>query len=418
SFPDIESMDAALIQVPDTIMSLHKLISYLRYLYRPVVLAITGSMGKTTTKDLLAHVLASRFDTLKSEASYNNQYGIPLTVSKLVPGCTHLVLEIGANHMGEIGYLSNMVEPDLGIITNIGWAHIGNFGSLQNTLEAKCEIIPAIREGGDIIINGDDEALVSKTKKIAANSLRVVRCGFQESNDVFVSDITYQAYQTRGIFNYRGKRLPFVLNSVGEHMICAAINAFTAGILSGVEAELILESFTTFKPPAGRFRIIPVNSNLTVIDDSYNASPDAMMSALNNLKQFTDTIKIAVLGEMKELGDYAAQCHAIVGKTAANLVSHLIVMGSTDCGIIPAAIKEGFNRNNAFNVNSVKEVLGTVESLLKANEHKSVVLVKGSRFTHMERVVLGLTNKSDIGCDVPNCDKYVKCSECPDKGGT
>lgn len=413
----LEFGDVVVIQVPDTLASLHKLTAYLRYKYSPYVLAITGSVGKTTTKDLVGHVLAYQYRTEKSAASYNNQYGIPLTVSKLIPECTHLVLEIGANHVGEIAYLSGLVKPDAGIITNIGWAHVGSFGSLQNTLSAKTEIVASIREGGTMIVNGDDDELVAVTRRLGANRLQLLTCGFKAKNDIFVSDVSFDAHHTRGIFHYCGNKTHFALRSVGEHMVYAALYTYAAGVLCGLDADTIVAALASFQPTSGRFALIPVNQGVSVVDDSYNASPDAVMSALRNLQMFSHTNKIAVLGEMKELGNFSEACHAQVGKLAAETATHLIVMESSECGIIPAAIQAGLNLSCVTRVASAKETRDAVQHILDQTEDSTIVLVKGARFTHMERVVLGLVKGTMVECNLPSCERYDICSECPYAGG-
>jgi UDP-N-acetylmuramoyl-tripeptide--D-alanyl-D-alanine ligase len=400
------------VLVPDTLEALKKLSHIVRCKRNPILVGVTGSAGKTTTKEMLAHVLNTRYSVQKSQASFNNQYGVPLTLLQLQEGCTHLVVEIGANHHGEIDELARIAEPDIGILTNIGYAHIENFGSLEGTLKTKTELIDNVRRNGVIIINFDDPLLRAEAARWKARPQRLLSVGRSVENDIYITDLSFSGESISGRLHYNGKSVPLRLNLVGEHFVTAALLATAAAVACGLELDVVVDALVSFAPPAGRLNVKSLTATLWVIDDTYNASPDAMRMALRTLKNFQIPRRIAVLGEMRELGSFTQSCHEMIGIEAAAAATHLIVVGQSSEFIRQAACQSGLKEDRTFVTNSATEALAVVQNIVDSSAEKTVVLAKGSRFTHMERVVLGL-DRVRVGCRLGSCSKYIHCKICP-----
>ena len=399
------------ILVPDTLVALKKLGHLVRSKRNPKVIAITGSTGKTTTKDMLSHVLNAQFPTQKSHSSFNNQYGVPLTLLQLNKDCSHLVVEIGANHHGEIEELAKIAEPDLGIITNIGYAHIENFGSLEGTLREKSELFNSVRKGGTVIINNDDELLRADAGRWRSGTRKFLSVGEGHENDVFARELVFSGGKINGRLHRNDESTPFEINLVGKHFMTAALLASAAAIECGMKLDDIAEALSTFQPPLGRLNVKELSANLWVIDDTYNASPDAMKAALFTLGCIPAHRRIAVLGDMKELGTYSNACHEMIGTEAANSATHLILVGDKADVVRKAAVQSGLDTKHAFVADSATTALSLVRELVQEDSGKTVVLVKGSRFTHMERVVLGLDGV-EVECRLSVCSKYINCKTC------
>ncbi len=401
------------IEAPDTLQALHDLAGAVRRRYGPRIVAVTGSAGKTTTKDMVAHVLRSRFEVLRSSGSHNNHLGVPLTLSSLEHAHSHAVVEIGTNHRGEVGELAALVAPDVGVVTNVGYAHIGNFGGQEEIAREKVSLFDHVPLGGACVVNGDDALLGAMTERsLDGSGKRRVSVGFSAHNDVRVESIELRDNGMSGVVEHAGESAEFFVGIHGRHFVYSALLALAVGLENGISLEDGAESLRSFVPPPGRSTLIRLRLGLLVLDDSHNASPDAVLAALSLLAELPGKVKVAVLGEMRELGQWSAELHALVGARAASVASHLVTVGPDGELMTAAAVREGLDARTTWSVASAGDALRLVQRILADTTDESAVLVKGARFTHMERVSLGLCGRN-IGCGLANCRLYINCSTCP-----
>ena len=310
------------IQVSDTRLALKALALWYRGRFALPVVQVTGSAGKTTTKEMIACVLGRRFRTLKTQANFNNDIGTPLTLLELAPEHQAAVIETGMNHFGEIRYLGEMVRPDIAVITNVGDAHIENLGNTrQGILRAKCEIFENLAPDGIAVLNGDDSLLNTVTLP-----QRILRCGTGEGCDVRVTEVDDQGLEgvactvTTAKTSYRLKT-----PSPGAYMIYPLAMAAAIGEYLGLTAEEITAGAADYVPVGSRMHLIPVDGQRLIIDDCYNANPQAMAEALRMLAKSRHRRKVAVVGDMGELGELTEQAHRDVGALARELKLDAVV---------------------------------------------------------------------------------------------
>ena len=310
------------IQVSDTRLALKALALWYRGRFALPVVQVTGSAGKTTTKEMIACVLGRRFRTLKTQANFNNDIGTPLTLLELAPEHQAAVIETGMNHFGEIRYLGEMVRPDIAVITNVGDAHIENLGNTrQGILRAKCEIFENLAPDGVAVLNGDDPLL-----NTIALPQRILRCGTGEKCDVHVTDVDDQGLEgvactvTTAKTSYRLKT-----PSPGAYMIYPLAMAAAIGEYLGLTAEEITAGAADYVPGGSRMHLIPMDGQRLIIDDCYNANPQAMAEALRMLAKSRHRRKVAVVGDMGELGELTEQAHRDVGALARELKLDAVV---------------------------------------------------------------------------------------------
>ena len=277
--------------------------------------------GKTSTKDIIANVLAQKFTVLKTEGNLNNHIGLPLTLLKLKEH-TAVVVEMGMNHFGEISLLTNIARPTGCVITNIGTSHIGNLGSRENILKAKLEIIEGLDESGFVLINNDNDLLNEWAKK--ENRKKIYTYGIENKSTYMADKIITKENSSRFKINEMEVEVPVG----GTHFIYNAICAFATGNLLGIEKEKIVKGISEFKLTAKRMDIEIIKDDIKIINDSYNASYDSMKAALEVMNKTEANRKIAILGNMLELGDYAKELHAKVGEEVVkNNIDILITVG-------------------------------------------------------------------------------------------
>ena len=310
------------IQVSDTRLALKALALWYRGRFALPVVQVTGSAGKTTTKEMIACVLGRRFRTLKTQANFNNDIGTPLTLLGLAPEHQAAVIETGMNHFGEIRYLGEMVRPDIAVITNVGDAHIENLGNTrQGILRAKCEIFENLAPDGVAVLNGDDPLLNTITLP-----QRILRCGTGEGCDVRVTEVDDRGLEgvactvTTAKTSYRLKT-----PSPGAYMIYPLAMAAAIGEYLGLTAEEITAGAADYVPVGSRMHLIPVDGQRLIIDDCYNANPQAMAEALRMLAKSRHRRKVAVVGDMGELGELTEQAHRDVGTLARELKLDVVV---------------------------------------------------------------------------------------------
>lgn len=362
------------ILVDDTLLALRALASWYRGRFTLPVVQITGSAGKTTTKEMVAAVLAQRFETLKTEANYNNHIGAPLTLLRLTPEHRAAVIETGMNHFGEIRYLGEMVRPHIAVITNIGDAHIEFLGSREGILKAKSEIFENLDADGVAILNGDDALLDT-----VALPQRIVRCGESAHADVRVS-----ALRDRGIdgiaCTVTTERAEYQLNipAPGRHMIYAASLAVAVGEELGLSVPEIERGVALYEPAGSRMRVHRLSGDRRLLDDCYNANPQSMSAALRVLAA-SEGKKIAVLGDMKELGELTESAHRAMGELCALLgIDRVIAVGEYARGIADAAHESA---------EWYPDAESAVDAARAAFTEGSVLLCKASHSMHLEKIV-------------------------------
>lgn len=369
---------AAILQVADTLKALEALASYWRAKQPAKVIGITGSVGKTTAKEVLAQVLSQRFRVLKSERSYNNEIGLPLTLLRLEPIHERVILEMGMYALGEIRALCQIARPQVGLVTNIGPSHMERLGSLEAITQAKGELLESLPEEGTAVLNGDDERVRAMRGRTRA---RVLLYGLDPAFHLWASDVESRSLE--GVhfrMHCSGDSIPVETPLPGRPGLQAALAAATLAWAEGMSLEEIREGLAELKEPL-RLRALPGLRGSTIIDDSFNASPASTLAALDLLAELGGR-RIAVLGDMLELGPYEMEGHRQVGRRASEVTSHLIVIGERARIIGEEACRQGMAEVHF--TTSKEEAADYLRALLQPGD---TVLVKGSRAMGMEAIV-------------------------------
>ena len=325
--PETLREDKFYIRVPDTRLALKALASAYRDQFSIPVIQITGSVGKTTTKEMIAAVLGAKLKVWKTPENYNNDVGTPLTLLGLTHEHEAAVIETGMNHFGEIEYLSEMVKPDIAVISNIGDAHIEHLGSRQGILKAKCEIFTHLKKDGLAVLNGDDALLDT-----VAAPFRTVRCGKSEHCQARITEIAdYGVEGIRCTVATEKGRYPLSIPAPGEHMAYAAAIAAAVGEALGLSREEIARGAASYVPTGSRMRVLRLANRRMLLDDCYNANPQSVAAALEILARTECDRRVAVLGDMGELGAIGSRAHYNMGALAAMLgVDYVFAIGSGD----------------------------------------------------------------------------------------
>lgn len=362
------------ILVEDTLLALKALASWYRGEFDVPMVQITGSAGKTTTKEMVATVLSQKFSTLKTEANFNNAIGTPQTLLRLGDEHEAAVIETGMNHFDEIRYLGDMVRPDVAIITNVGDAHVENLGGTRlGVLQAKSEIFDNLKSDGLAVLNGDDALL----RELRPN-FRTVLCGKGENCDVRVSNIVERGIEGMDCTITTAKAVYEVhIPSPGGFMIYPAAMAVAVGEYLGLTVEEIVRGIAAYTSVGSRMRVVRKNSRL-IIDDCYNANPQAMAEALETLAKTDVPRRMAVLGDMGELGALTAQAHREIGALTAKLnIDTVVAVGEKS-----RAIVEG--NSDALWFATLEEALPAV---LEQFTDGTAVLVKASHAMNFPKIV-------------------------------
>ena len=371
------------ILVKDTLKALQDVARYYRTKFQIPFVAITGSSGKTTTKDMIASVLSQKFKVLKTEGNFNNAIGLPLTLLKLQYSHEIAVLEMGMSSLGEIRLLSDIVRQDVGVISNVGITHIEKLGSRENILKAKLELFSYFDKNSIAVINGDNDMLCD----FHSERYMVIKYGLKESNDMFAYAIEEKG--ERGInfsVDLEGIRSDFAVMLPGIHNVYNALSAIAVARLFGMEAEDIGQGLKSFKPSKMRMEIINLDSGVKLISDVYNANPESMKAAINVLKTLKSNGRsICILGDMLELGVLSSDEHYKVGMYAATKgVDVLVAAGSFSGDITRGGLASGMNRNSVYAFSDIEEAAASLEGIIKPGD---TVLIKGSRGMKMEYIV-------------------------------
>lgn len=373
--------EITVIQVPDTLAALQALARFHRNRYNIPVVAVTGSNGKTTTKDMLAAVLSSRFNVLKTEANFNNEIGLPLTLLKLEASHEVAVVEMGMRARGEIRELTEIAKPTVGVVTNVGETHVEILGTVENIADAKAELVEAIGHDDVVILNADNPYVRGMRNKAQG---RVVFFGLGAEAFVRAENIvTGENGEMKTIFDCASVRgsFPVTLQTVGIHNVYNALAAIAVGWELGLKPGELQCGIASFVPGAMRFEIKKFGE-YTVINDVYNASPLSMTAALTTLGNISQGRKIAVLGDMLELGDAGIEAHRKVGSQAAlQGVDSIITVGKLAEHIATAANEQGV-KTQSFTEH--KPAIEALRMLIKPGDY---ILLKGSRGMKMETML-------------------------------
>lgn len=370
--------DFVYIQVQDTLKAYGDIAHFYRKKFDISVIGITGSNGKTTTKDMVAEVLSARFNPLKNEGTQNNLIGLPRTIFKLRPSHKIAIFEMGMNHLGEIRRLAQISQPQVGIITNIGPSHLEFLGSLEAVLAAKCELIDQLPPEGLVIINSDD-TMLSKLKKFPC---RKVGVGLNPGADFRATNIEQFYGGSRFLLN--GK-FEFKMRILGLHNIFNALCAIAAGENFKIDIKDMQNMLYNFKSPSMRMEIKRVEK-ITFIDDSYNSNPQSMKCAIWVLSNFkTKGKRILVCADMLELGEASSYYHRKVGELIAESgIDILISVGEMAVEFANGALSSGMAKDSVYCLKSNKGAARLLSRIIKGGD---TVLVKGSRATKTEEII-------------------------------
>ncbi len=383
------------IKSENTLAALQRLAAWQRQRLRDLrVLAVTGSSGKTTTKELTAAVLAQKYETFKSRGNHNNAIGLPLMIFEIEARQRLAVLEMGMSAPGEIRELCQISRPSLGIITNIGEAHLEYLGSQEAIAAAKFELAEGLAPGSTLILNGDDP-WQRRRAQAGLEGIKVLFYGLGPENSVQGTDIRASQEGTSFTAVWPGGSIPIKLNLLGAHNVYNALAAFSAGLALAVEPEGIARGLAGAKGEGRRLQAFAV-ADLTLIDDSYNANPDSVGKALAVLGTFSGARRrVAFLGDMLELGPESAEKHRQVGKEAARQgVDYLVAVGQYAGDLEYGAVLAGMKGKAVRTWADSEEALASVDGLAPGD----VVLVKGSLGVKMDKIVEAIKARGTKKC--------------------
>ena len=372
--------DKFYVKVADTQDALRDLAVWYKNRFNIPFVAVTGSVGKTTAKDMIASVLSSKYNVLKTEGNFNNKIGLPLTILRLEKEHEVCVLEMGMDCFGEIDYLGSIVKPDVGVITNIGDAHIERLGSRENIFKAKCELLSHVQPNGLLVLNGDDAMLSTLRDNTPASA---VFCGGGE-------DLEYRAEQTGGdgISHIHCHMITPAMDrevkvpALGAHMIYPCLIAAAVGEHLGLTPDEVEEGLMRFVPTRMRMNVLRTKSGVTILDDTYNANPQSMRAAISVLADGNSEWKIAVLGDMFELGSFAAPLHTSVGEYLGKVgINCLVAVGELAKYIAEGARESGVS--HVYHCADKREAKKLLPEVVKPG---CTVLVKASRGMVMEEI--------------------------------
>ncbi|MDH3809900.1 MAG: UDP-N-acetylmuramoyl-tripeptide--D-alanyl-D-alanine ligase [Desulfuromonadales bacterium] len=370
------------IKVNNTLKALGDLAAAMRRQFAGPVVGITGTSGKTTCKEMLAAILESTGPGLKSAGNFNNLIGVPLTLFGLQPEHRWAVVEMGMSERGEISRLAEIARPNIGMITNVGAGHLENFDGISGVARAKGELFIALPSDGVALINADDPEVLQLP---VANGVRRILFGTVSEADVKAEHIAGHNGSVSFDLAIEGEVQKVVMPLPGRHNVGNALAAAAAAYVIGVGLEQIVSGLQAFKPCPGRMELFVLPENIVVLDDSYNANPLSVHAALDALHDLNSAgRRIAVLGDMLELGPTGPELHHHIGTLAAERVDWLFTYGVLAEEIGKGAVESGFPQERVFSVTSHDELAASLLKILQSGDR---VLVKGSRGMRMEKVI-------------------------------
>ena len=370
--------DKPIILVNNTKEALRQMATFIRDNSDALFIGVTGSVGKTSTKDMIYSVVSQKYKSLKTEGNFNNDIGLPLTIMRLNDEkCA--VIEMGMNNFNEIDYLTRITKPHIAVITNIGTAHIGNLGSRDNILKAKLEIKNGIVDGGTLVINNDNDLL---HQYYLENNKDIFTIGIDNKSDVMATDIVME--KDKALFNilYKNKKYEVTCPIPNTAFIYNSLVAFAVGILSNVSINDIITGISNFSLTKSRMEIIEKDNNITIINDCYNASVDSMKSGLQMLNSYKNSRKIAILGDMLELGKFSKELHEQVGKYVIDNDIDILITVGNEAKYIGSVAKKELN-DKVFSFNNNKDAINKIKEIIKPNDTIFIKASNGMKFSEI-----------------------------------
>lgn len=375
--------DKFIIIVNNVVEALQKIATYKRNLYNIPVIGVTGSVGKTSTKDIIASVLSQKYNVLKTEGNYNNEIGLPLTILKLKEQ-NAMVLEMGMSALGEISLLTNIAKPTTSVITIIGSSHIGELGSKENILKAKLEILEGLNEKGSLIFNNDND-LLNKWNQNNNDKHKHITYGIENKSMLNAFNIKLLENRSKFNINVSGNEYLIDVPVGGKHFIYNTLAAIAVGLEYDIQMKDIINGISEFSLTKRRMEIITTSKNITIINDSYNASYESVKAALEYIKSTDYKRKIAVLGDVLELGKFSKQMHEKMGEEVVkNNIDYLITVGKEADNIAQRAKILGMNKNNIYVYEQNNEAANKINEISKSGD---VILIKASNGMHFDKIV-------------------------------
>jgi alanine racemase len=375
--------------VPDIQQALMDYAAYILEKYNPKVVGVTGSSGKTTAKEAIAAILKKGYRVFKNYGSYNGRYGLPIALGQFEPDCQVAVLEMACDSFGEIGELARITRPKVGVITTVNRTHLAYLGTLNNIAAEKGRLIEALPFDGAAILNADDPRVAGMVPRTQA---RILTFGLKSGADVRATEIAVGPKGTSFTLHYEGKTYQGHTPLLGRHQIYPVLAALTTGLVLDISPEAALEAVAHLPRVPGRMNPLPGRKGTLIIDDTFNASQEATQAALDTLTEMPGAHKVAILGDMPDLGDFERKAHRQVGYYAATRVERLVTKGEAAQEIAAAALKSELGKHAVSVTFTSDDAVQAVEDLLSPH---TVVLVKGGAEVRMERVVQKLLAHPD-----------------------
>lgn len=383
---------------------------WLKFHPQVTIIGVTGSFGKTNTTRAIAQVLSSKYKTLQTDLNLDTIYNLPITVLKLRLGHKVLVLEYGVDHVGEMDFHLGLVRPQIGVVTGITPVHSdpGLLGSLEGIIEEKGKLLKALPRGGWAILNHDDENVRKMAKLTRA---RIVWYGQAESCDYRAGDIKVDFSGTSFTLFHKKRKKRIKISLVGKHFVHSAMAAAAIGQIYGIDFDEVTKQLERLKSLSGRMSVEKGPLGTILLNDSLRANPASTIAGLETLRALPcQGRRVAVLGEMGELGKYAKQEHQKVGrKVASEKIDFLVSVGPLQKLVAEEAIKAGMKKDNVFTTKDVFEAAKILRKILKKGD---LFYLKASLLRHIERVLFLLEGKK-IGCQATSCHFYENCQFCP-----
>lgn len=368
------------ILVEDTRVALKKIAMGYRKMFNIPFVSVTGSSGKTTTKDMLYFAVSQSLNTLRNIGNLNSEIGLPMTVYNLDNSHECAILEMGMYVLGEIDYLAEIVKPDFAIITNVGVAHIQSAGSRENILKAKMEITNYMNESDCLLINGDNDMLKTIDKKSLIPS--VFTFGLEDHNDIRL--VSYESSNNKMLIKAEilGDRVDYEIPTVGVHNIYNSLSVMGLCKLMGLDMKKSAEGIGKYQPSKYRMEIKKI-SDKTVVEDYYNANPDSVKASIETFGEMQGERKVAILADMLELGEISKYAHMDVGMQASEISDVIVCIGNDAKYIGKGALSKNFEENNIYFFKNNKEAISKINSILRPGD---LILMKGSRGMKLEEV--------------------------------
>ena len=373
--------DTNLILVEDTTKALGQIAKYHKERFAVPFVGVTGSVGKTTTKDMISCALSAKFNVLKTQKNFNNHIGLPLTLLRLRGEHQIGVVEMGMSGFGEIDYLASLATPEVAVFTNIGLSHVEKLGSRENILKAKSEILNHLSSDGLVVYCADDDLLVTLKGKTGH---KYISYGIENKEaDIIGTHITANESSTSFDIIYENKTYSAQIPVLGDHNVKNALAAFIVATHFGAEPTAVIEALKSFVPGQMRQNILHTNG-ITVINDCYNASPSSAEAGIKILNQLKGARKIAVLGDMLEMGELSDYAHRLVGKYVVDFgVDFLVTVGKKSNAIADGAIQNGFSPENTASFENNAQAIEFLDKFIKQGD---IILVKASRSMKLEEI--------------------------------